>query len=61
MSNISQLELQNIRHLITAHDNTHHKLTAYAQAATDAQVKQFFAKSAQCAMDTKNKLMGLLN
>jgi hypothetical protein len=61
MSNITQLELQNLRHLIGAHDTTHCKLTAYAAAAMDEQVKQYFTKSAQCAMDTKQKLMGFLN
>lgn len=61
MSNLSEMELQNLRHLIGAHDNIHCKMTAYAAASTDEQVKQYFSKSAQCAMDTKTKLMGFLN
>lgn len=61
MSNLTEMELQNLRHLIGAHDNIHCKLNAYAAGATDEQVKQYFTKSAQCAMNTKEKLLGFLN
>lgn len=57
---LNQVELQNLRHLIGAHDTTYQKLTTYAQQAKDPQVKQMFEKSAQSAKNTKDKLMGLL-
>lgn len=57
---LNQVELQNLRHLIGAHETAYQKLSTYAKQATDAQVKQVFEKSAQDAQNTKNKLMGLL-
>ena len=60
MPDLNQLELQNLRHLIGAHDNISQKLDSYAQDAKDPQVKEFFQKSAQDAKDTKQKLMSFL-
>lgn len=45
MSNISELDLQNLRHLIGGFDTTHCKMQAYAQEATDPQIKQFLRKA----------------
>ena len=56
MEDISILDLQNLRHLIGGCDTTHCKMQAYAQAANDPKVKQFFEKSAQSAMQTKQQL-----
>ena len=53
MNEISELDLQNLRHLIGGFDTTHCKMDEYARQATDAQVKQFFQKSAQSAADCK--------
>ena len=39
---------------------THCKMQAYAQQATDPGVKQFFQKSAQSAMESKQQLMQFL-
>ena len=61
MSNLTQLELQNIRHLIRTHETTYQKLNTYASQAVDPQIKQIFTKSAQDALNTKQKLMSLLN
>ena len=36
------------------------EMEEYASKATDAQVKQFFQKSAQSAVDCKNQLMQYL-
>lgn len=60
MSNISELELQNLRHLIGGFDTTHCKMQEYAKCATDSQVKHFFEKGAQSAMDNKQQLMKFL-
>jgi hypothetical protein len=58
--NLSELDLQNLRHLIGGHDLTHCKMTAYAEQATDQSVKQFFQKSAQSAVEAKQQLMSFL-
>ncbi len=60
MANLSELDLQNLRHLISGYDVTHCKLKDYAAGATDTQVQQFFEKGAQSAMDNKNQLMKFL-
>ncbi len=60
MNQISELDLQNLRHLIGGFDTTHCKMDEYAGNTTDAQVKQFFQKSAQSAVDCKNQLMQYL-
>lgn len=60
MSNISELELQNLRHLIGGYDTTHCKLQEYAQCASDPKVKQFFEQGANGAMQNKQELMKFL-
>ena len=45
MTNISELDLQNLRHLIGGYDTTHCKMQEYAQEAMDPKVKQFFEKA----------------
>lgn len=60
MPKLNELELQNVRHLIGAHDTSYQKLTSYAENCTDPQIKQMFQQSAQDALDTKQKLMGFL-
>ncbi len=60
MTNISELDLQNLRHLLGGFDTTHAKLQEYAKEATDAKVKNFFEKGAQSAMDNKKQLMKFL-
>ncbi len=60
MPNLSELELQNLRHLIGGYDTTHCKLKEYATGADDTKVKQFFEKGAQSAMDNKQQLMKFL-
>jgi len=60
MSQLNQVELQNLRHLIGAHETAYQKMQAYAQQSSDPQVKSYFEKSAQGAMNTKQKLMSFL-
>ena len=60
MSEISELDLQNLRHLIGGCETTHCKMEAYAQQTTDAQAKRFFQKSAECAQQSKQQLMQFL-
>ena len=52
MANLTQIELQNLRHLIGAHETNYQKLNTYASQAVDPQIKQIFTKSAQDALNT---------
>ena len=60
MANLSELELQNLRHLIGGYDTTHCKLQDYAKCAQDQKIKQYFEKGAQNAMENKQTLMKFL-
>jgi hypothetical protein len=60
MTEISELDLQNLRHLIGGFETTHCKMDAYAQQTTDMKVRQFFQKSSQSAMQSKQQLMQFL-
>ena len=57
MSDISELDLQNLRHLIGGFDTTHCKMQEYAKEAEDPKVKQFFEKGARSAMENKQQLI----
>ena len=59
-SELSELDVQNLRHLIGGFDTTHCKMQDYANNATDQQVKQFFQKAAQSAKENKQQLMQFL-
>ena len=57
MTELSVLDLQNLRHLIGGFET---KMQDYAHEAQDPQVKQFFQKAAQSAMESKQQLMQFL-
>lgn len=61
MANLSQVELQNLRHLVGAHETSYEKLNNYAAQCVDPQIKQMFTKSAQDSLNTKQKLMTFFN
>ena len=61
MANLTQVELQNLRHLIGSHETSYQKLNTYSEKCVDPQIKQLFTKSAQDALNTKQKLMSFLN
>ena len=61
MAELSQVELQNLRHLIGAHEIAYQKLNTYSSQAVDPQIKQLFTKAAQDSLNTKQKLMTFLN
>ena len=60
MPNLTQLELQNLRHLLGKHETAYQKLSTYAQNATDPKIKEYFEHSAQEAQNTKQKLITFL-
>ena len=59
-SDLSELDVQNLRHLLGGSETCHAKFTAYAEQATDTQVKQYFQQAAQSAKENKQQLMGFL-
>ena len=54
MANLTQIELQNLRHLINSSETSYQKLNTYASQAVDPQIKQIFTKSAQDSLNTKH-------
>lgn len=61
MANLSQMELQNLRHFIGTASTCNAKLTEYANNAVDPQVKQLFTQAAQDSLNTKQTLMSFLS
>ena len=61
MADLSEAELQHLRHLIGSHETSYQKLNTYSSQAVDPQIKQIFSKAAQDSLNTKQKLMGFLN
>ena len=61
MPNITQVELQNLKHLIGTREVSYQKLNTYAGQCVDPQIKQFFTKLAQDSLNTKQKLRNCLN
>ncbi len=51
MQNLTELEVENLRHLIGGHATIINKLEQYAQTCTDPQLKQMLQK--RCARCTK--------
>ncbi|MEY8351654.1 hypothetical protein [Bacillus cereus] len=60
MPNLTELELENLRHLIGGHVTVANKLDQYAQQCTDPQLKQMLQQDAQAARNTKQQLMSFL-
>jgi len=57
MANLSEMELQNLRHLIGGHCTIEKKLNCYADQCTDIQLKDMLKKDANDAKTSKEKLM----
>lgn len=60
MSEITEMELQNLRHLLLFSETDKEKYKAYAEQATDPNVKQFFQKEVQSAEQKKQTLLQFL-
>ena len=54
MSDLSVLDLQNLRHLIGGYDTSHCKMTDYASQAEDPEIKKLFQDAADSAMKNKH-------
>ncbi len=60
MSEISVLDLQNLRHLIGGYTTTQSKMKDYATQTEDAQIKKLFQDAAESALKNKQELMKFL-
>ena len=60
MTEISILDLQNLRHLIGGYSTTHCKMTDDASKAEDPEIKKLFQEAADSAMKNKQELMKFL-
>ena len=61
MAKITEIELQNLRHFIIAANTCNSKLTAYASAVVDPQIKQLLTKATQDSLNEKQTLMTFFN
>lgn len=61
MADLSELELQNLRHLIGGYDTTRCKMQDYASSAQDPKLRQFFEQGAKGAQQNKEQLMQFLS
>lgn len=61
MAHLNEMELQNVRHLIGAHETAEVKMATYAHNCNDQQLKQFFQQSSQSAQQTKQQLINFLS
>lgn len=57
---LNQLELQNLRHLIGAHETVSNKLEDFAQQCTDSKISDMLKSDAQDARIAKDKLINFL-
>ena len=60
MANLSEVELQHVRHLLQFGEADAEKFKSYAQNAQDQSVKQFFEKSAQSCEKNRQTILQFL-
>lgn len=60
MGTITEMELQNLRHLLLFSETDCEKYKTYAESCTDPYVKQFFQKESQSAAQKKQTLLQFL-
>lgn len=61
MSNLSEIELSNLRHMMIFGEVDEQKNQDYANAAEHSEVKQFFQNAANGAQQNRQTLMKFLN
>ena len=61
MASLTQIELQNLKNIIEMQNISYKKFNFYSSQAVDPQIKQLFIKSAQDAINAKQKLISFLN
>lgn len=60
MQNLTELEVENLRHLIGAHGTLINKLEQYAQECNDPQLTAMLQKDVRDARNTKQQLISFL-
>ncbi|AOV06783.1 MULTISPECIES: hypothetical protein [Sporosarcina] len=60
MHNLTELEVENLRHLIGGHGLIVKKLETYAQNCSDPELKTIFERDAQAAKQAEQQLMSFL-
>ena len=58
MNNLTELEVENLRHIIGSHGMIANRLDSYAQNCTDPQLKSMLQKDGQDARQAEQKLLG---
>ena len=56
MAQLSELDVQNLRHLIGGSETCHAKFSAYAQEATDSQVHSILSRRLSLPKKTNSSL-----
>jgi hypothetical protein len=59
-NSLSEMELQNLRHLLLFGESDKAKYQAYAESCSDPYVKQFFQKEVQSSEQKKQTLLQFL-
>lgn len=57
---LTELELENLRHIIGGHGTLANKLETYAQACTDPELKTMLQRDAQSARQSQQQLLTFL-
>lgn len=57
MSNLTELEVENLRHIIGGHGMIANKLAFYGQNCIDPQLKTIFETDGQAAKQAEQKLL----
>jgi len=60
MPNLSHSELNNIREVVSCHQNIANKLSSYAQQCQDQHLKGMFSKGAQDAQKNAQQLIQMI-
>ncbi|WP_252502394.1 hypothetical protein [Sporosarcina sp. Marseille-Q4943] len=60
MNNLTELEVENLRHLIGEHSLITKKLEFYAQNCQDPELQSIFQRDAQAAKENQQQLLTFL-
>lgn len=60
MNNLTELELENLRHIIGGHSTIANKLEAYAGNCSDPELRALLQRDAQSALQSKQQLLNFL-
>ena len=60
MTNLTQMEVNSIREIVSGHQMMANKLKCYANDCQDAQIKQLFSQASQDAQKSAQTLIGML-